>query len=199
MEGVDVAVPRVRRAVGLVLALNLLYFVVELTFALRANSVALVADSVDFFEDSALNFIILLSLGASLTVRGRVSKILALMMLIPAAGGVWIIVSKVLTPEPPDASIMTIVGIGALVVNVTCALVVARYAKSGSGLLLAAFFSARNDAIANLGIIIAGIVTMFVASVIPDIVVGVAIFVINSDSAYKIWTAATPERGSLAA
>jgi Co/Zn/Cd efflux system component len=185
--------PGVRRAVFVVLLANLTYFFVEFTFAVRAQSVALFADSIDFLEDSALNLLILLSLTQTLRIRRRVSRILALMMLIPAAGGAWLVVSKILNPQAPEALTVTLVGIGALVVNVFCALLMARYRRSRSGLLLAAFFSARNDAVANSAIIVGGVVTLVWVSAIPDIVVGLAIMALNADSAWKIWNAADSE------
>ncbi len=191
----DLNQPRVRRAVALVLVLNLSYFFIEFSFAFVARSVALFADSIDFLEDSALNGLILLSLGATAITRRRVSRVLAVLMLVPAAGGAWMAVSKILEPTPPEGGWMTVVGLGALGVNLSCALMMARFRQTQSGLLLAAFFSARNDALANVGIVVAGVVTLFWASVVPDVLVGLAIMAVNADSAYKIWTTTTREAG----
>ena len=192
----DINQPRVRHAVLLVLTLNLSYFFVEFAFAFAVESVSLFADSIDFLEDSALNFLILLSLGATAVARRRVSRVLAVLMLVPALGGAWMAVSKILNPVPPEAGWMTAVGVGALAVNLSCALIMARFRPTQSGLLLAAFYSARNDALAKVGIIVAGIVTLFWVSALPDIVVGLIIMALNADSAYKIWTATTRESHS---
>jgi Co/Zn/Cd efflux system component len=45
-----------RRAIWIVALLNLAYFGVEFAVALSIGSVSLFADSVDFFEDAAVNF-----------------------------------------------------------------------------------------------------------------------------------------------
>ena len=185
--------PLVKRTLLIVLLLNLAYFMVEFGFAFTAQSVALFADSIDFLEDTALNFLILISLGASLIVRHRVSKILAIMMLIPSLSGAWMAISKILDPVPPEAGWMTAVGVGALAVNFTCATMIARLNRDRSGLVVAAFFAARNDALANLGIIVAGVITIFWASALPDVVVGLVIMALNADSAYKIWTSSKKE------
>ena len=103
-------------------------------------------------------------------------------------------VSKILNPTPPEASWMTAVGLGALAVNFSCALLIAHFNRTDSGLLQAAFFSARNDAIANLGIIAAGIMTIFWVSAVPDIFVGLTIMALNADSAYKIWTSSSKDK-----
>jgi Co/Zn/Cd efflux system component len=52
-----------RRVVLLVAALNLAYFGVEFAVALKIGSVSLFADSVDFLEDAAVNFLIAVALG----------------------------------------------------------------------------------------------------------------------------------------
>jgi Co/Zn/Cd efflux system component len=57
----------------------------------------------------------------------------------------------------------------------------------------AAFLSARNDAIANLGIIGAGALTAMTLSRWPDLIVGLAIFAINLDAAREVLQAAREE------
>ena len=52
-----------RRAVRLVALLNLGYFGIEFTVALAIGSVSLMADSVDFLEDAAVNLLIFAALG----------------------------------------------------------------------------------------------------------------------------------------
>ena len=55
-----------RRVVLVVAVLNFGYFFVELTVALVAGSVSLLADSVDFLEDTAINLLVALALGWTL-------------------------------------------------------------------------------------------------------------------------------------
>lgn len=59
--------------------------------------------------------------------------------------------------------------------------------KGSKSLVLAAYLSARNDAIANIVIIAAGVTTMFWVSAIPDLVVGVAIGTLNANAALTVW------------
>ena len=88
---------------------------------------------------------------------------------------------------------MSIVGLGALGVNIYCAIILNKFKEIKGGLAKAAYFSARNDAIANILIIIAGIVTLFWLSAIPDLIVGSMIFLMNADSARAILKAANRE------
>lgn len=69
----------------------------------------------------------------------------------------------------------------------------ARYRTHQGSLTRAAFLSARNDAIANVAIVVAGFVTVYTLSAWPDLVVGLGIATINADAAREVWTAARTE------
>ena len=85
-------------------------------------------------------------------------------------------------------------GLGALAINLTCALMLARWRETHGSLTRAAFLSARNDAIANLAIITAGLLTVAYPSAWPDLAIGLGIFLLNLDAAREIWEAAHKER-----
>ena len=97
-------------------------------------------------------------------------------------------------PLPPAPVPLTLAGVGALAVNLTCAVILARYRRHAGSLTRAAFLSARNDAFANIAIIAAGLVTAATLSVWPDLVVGLAIAAINADAAREVYVAARQER-----
>jgi len=86
------------------------------------------------------------------------------------------------------------VGAGALAVNFYCALILKKFQEIKGGLAKAAYFSARNDAVSNLLIIVAGVITLVWVSAIPDLVVGAVIFFMNADSARDILHAARTEQ-----
>jgi Co/Zn/Cd efflux system component len=183
----------VRRAITIVALCNLAYFFVEGTVALRIGSASLLADSADFFEDATVNFLILMALGWSALARRRVGFMLALVLLLPAIAFLATLWAKAAHPVPPDAFSLSITGLGALVVNLGCALLLARVRHVHGSLTRAAFLSARNDAFANVGIIAAGLVTLIQPSIWPDIIVGLAIAWMNLDAAKEVWEAARSE------
>ncbi|MDZ4086980.1 MAG: cation transporter [Tabrizicola sp.] len=182
-----------RQTVLIVAALNLAYFGVEFTAALSAGSVSLLADSADFLEDAAVNILIFFALAWTATRRANVGKLLAALLLIPALAFLWMLIAKLLHPTPPTAEALTLVGLGALAVNLTAALLLARHRRTQGSLTRAAFLSARNDAFANIGIIGAGLVTAAHPSIWPDIVVGLVIAAMNLDAAKEVWEAAHDE------
>ncbi len=55
---------------------------------------------------------------------------------------------------------------------------------------IAAWLSARNDALANLAIILVGTLTIWFATGWLDIIVGVGIGILNADAARAVWKAA---------
>jgi len=183
-----------RRIVLIVALLNLAYFGIEFAVAFTIGSVSLFADSVDFLEDASVNLLILLALGWSLRARAKVGMALALILLVPGLATLWTAWEKFNIPVPPQPIALTLAGLGALAVNLFCAWMLAAYRHHGGSLTKAAFLSARNDAIANIAIIAAGLVTALLwRSAWPDLVVGLGIAAMNADAAREVWQAAREE------
>ena len=179
--------------VARVAILNLSYFAIEFYFAQRFNSVALFSDSLDFLEDASVNILIFLSFSLAVIWRARLSYIFAFLLLLPGCSFLYNVLQQIANPITPNGDGMSIVGLGALGVNIYCAIILNKFKEIKGGLAKAAYFSARNDAIANVLIIIAGIVTLFWLSAIPDLIVGSMIFLMNADSARAILKAANRE------
>ena len=118
---------------------------------------------------------------------------LACILLVPAVAFLWTLSQKFAAPVPPEPVTLSITGIGALAVNMYCALSLARWRKSSGSLTKAAFLSARNDAYANIAIVAAGLITVIWRSVWPDVIVGLGIAAMNIDAAHAVWNAARGE------
>lgn len=191
--------PGLRRTVALVALLNLAYFGVEFSVALAIGSVSLFADSIDFLEDASVNGLILLALGWSQRARARVGMGLAGILLVPALALLWALWSKLQAPVPPAPLPLSATGVGALAINLFCAWRLARYRHHGGSITRAAFLSARNDAFANVAIVLAGAVTALTLSVWPDVLVGLGIAAVNADAAREVWQAARREHRAGAA
>jgi Co/Zn/Cd efflux system component len=191
--------PALQRTVRLVALLNLGYFAVEFAVALAIGSVSLFADSVDFLEDASINLLIAAGLGWSARGRARLGMVLAGVLLVPGLATLWTAWEKFAVPVAPAAAPLSLAGFGALAVNLTCALLLARYRRQGGSLTRAAFLSARNDCLANVAIVAAGLVTATLwPSAWPDLIVGLAIAALNSDAAREVWLAARDEHRAAA-
>ncbi|MFZ9857020.1 MAG: cation transporter [Roseiflexaceae bacterium] len=176
------------RIIRIVALANLAYFFVEFGVAQVIDSVSLFADSIDFLEDASVNGIILLALSWGVIWRRRVGLVLAGLLLVPGITTAWVAVQKFsdlsVIPEPTS---LTLTGVGAMAVNFGCAWLLLRYRRHGSGLMKAAFLSARNDVLANVAIVIAGGLTFITMTAWPDLIVGIGILVLNAGAAYEVW------------
>lgn len=179
--------------VRIVAALNLGAFSLEIAVALAIGSVALLADSVDFLEDASISLLVLAGLAWSAPARARLGMALAGILLAPGIATLIMAWRRFATGLPPDAVALTVTGLGALAVNGICAWLLARHRAAGGSLLRAAFLSARNDVLANLAIIAAGLVTAATRSAWPDLMVGLAIGLLNAGAAWTVWHAARDE------
>jgi Co/Zn/Cd efflux system component len=184
---------KLRRVVIVVAVLNLAFFGVEFAVARAIGSVSLFADSVDFLEDASVNFLIAIALGWSAANRARLGMALAGILLIPGLATLWTAWEKFMAPFPPAPLPLTLTGAGALAVNLSCAFLLMRFRTHRGSLTQAAFLSARNDAVANVAIIIAGFVTAYTLSGWPDLIVGLGIAAMNADAAREVWRAAHEE------
>lgn len=185
---------RLRRTVLVVALLNFGYFFVEFTVALAAGSVSLLADSVDFLEDTSVNLLIFVALGWPLARRAVMGKAMALIILGPAAVAAWEAVQRFSDPVAPQVLPLVLACLGAIVVNGTSAWLLARVRHHGGSLSRAAFLSARNDVLVNVAIIAMGILTVGTGSGWPDLVLGCFIIALALHAAYEVWEVSEEER-----
>jgi Co/Zn/Cd efflux system component len=185
-----------RRVVRLVGLLNLAYFGVEFAVALAIGSVSLFADSIDFLEDASVNFLIVVALAWSAKRRARVGMLLAGILLVPAVATLWAAWRKLGEPLVPAPFALSVTGAGAFAVNLACALLLVRHREHAGSLARAAFLSARNDVLANVAIVGAGLVTLAFPTAWPDLIVGIGIVLVNADAAREVFTAARDEHRS---
>ncbi|NBV06869.1 MAG: cation transporter [Proteobacteria bacterium] len=182
-----------RHVIYFVALANISFFFVEFAMARSIGSVSLFADSIDFLEDASVNFLILLCISWSAKNRARVGMVLACLILVPGLSTLWMTWQKLIFFVPPEPLALSLTGIGALAVNLTCALMLAQHRHHGSSLVKAAFLSARNDVLANIAIILTGPITTYTNSALPDLIVGLAIASLNVSAAKEVWDTAKKE------
>jgi Co/Zn/Cd efflux system component len=185
---------RLRRAVTVVALLNFAYFFVEFTVALAAGSVSLLADSVDFLEDTSVNLLILIALGWPLARRAATGKAMALIILGPACVAGWQAVLRFSDPVAPDVAPVVLASLGAIAVNGTSAWLLVHVRHHGGSLSRAAFLSARNDVLVNVAIIGMAALTLWTDSGWPDLVLGCFIILLALHAAYEVWEVSEEER-----
>ena len=78
--------------------------------------------------------------------------------------------------------------------NLACAFLLVRHRRNSGSMTKAAWLSARNDALADIAIILVAVVTIWLQTGWVDIVVGIAIGLLNADAARVVWRASRNER-----
>lgn len=181
--GVD---PAYRRALWIVVILNVGFGVVELVGGFLAGSQALKADSLDFLGDGSITLVGLLALGWSALARARVALVQGLFLGALGLGVIGTAIWRALNAVPPEAALMGGIGVAALVVNVTAALVLARFREGGDAQARAIWLFSRNDALNNVAVIVAAGLVAWTGSAWPDLAVAIVVALLFLQSAREI-------------
>ncbi|MCS6710880.1 cation transporter [Brachybacterium sp. EF45031] len=186
-----------RQLVAIVAALNLIGLIVEAVIGLRIGSASLLADAADFLEDVLINVLVLFATMWPVAARRKASYALAGLILLPALAALGVAIWRLVRWEAPEPWALTGTGVFALVINLVCAVLLVRL-RSGHGTLgRGAWLAARNDALGNVLIIAAGLVTLAWISPLPDVIVGLILTVINLGAAREVFTEAREENPEL--
>jgi cation diffusion facilitator family transporter len=176
---------RQRRALRIVLGINLLMFLGELLAGIIAHSTALLADSADMLGDAIVY-------GFSLYVIARVpiwqTRAALLKGFIMAGFGIAIVAevaSKLACGVTPDAPIMGAVALAALVANASVLVFLARHRADDLN-MRSAWLCSRNDVIANGGVLLGALGVALAGSAWPDILVGLGIAALFGASAVGV-------------
>jgi Co/Zn/Cd efflux system component len=188
--------PAYRRALWIVVLLNLGFGVCEIAGGFIADSQALKADSLDFIGDGTITLVGLLALGWSMTRRAHVAFSQGIFLLMLGLGVIAVAAWRALTAVAPEADLMGGIGVLALVVNVTSAFVLSRF-REGDANVRAVWLFSRNDALANVAVIAAAGLVAWTGSAWPDLAVAAVIALLFLHSAYEILLGARAELRAL--
>jgi len=184
--------PAYRRVLWVALAVNLAMFAVEIGAGLAAQSVSLLADSLDFLGDAGNYGISLFVLGMALHWRARASLVKAASM---AAFGVWVAVTTAghaMAGTVPEAPVMGVVGALALAANFGVALLLYRW-RNGDSNMRSVWICTRNDAIGNLAVLAAALGVFGSGSGWPDYLVAAIMSGLALVGAFQVTRAALAE------
>lgn len=181
-----------RQALWLVVALNLGFGVIEVVGGLFAGSQALLADSLDFLGDGTITLLGLLALAWAATARAKVAYAQGLFLLTLGLGVIGVAVWRAMTAIAPEAELMGGIGLAALAVNVTAALILSRY-REGDANVRAVWLFSRNDALANVAVIVAAGLVAWTGKAWPDLAVAAVIAALFLHSAFEILRSAGAE------
>lgn len=163
-----------RRALWIVIMLNVGYGAIEMTGGFFAGSQALKADALDFLGDGLITLLGVLAIGWSLLWRARSALIQGLFL---GALGLGVLANttwQVFARQPVEAELMGALALVALAVNVGAALVLIPH-RAGDANVRAVWLFSRNDAIGNAAVVVAAVLVGWTGTSWPDLIVAFAI------------------------
>ena len=162
--------PRYRKILWLALAINLAMFALEIGAGLRAGSVSLLADAIDFFGDAANYVVTLMVLSMGLVWRARAAVLKGSSMLVfgvfVMARALWVATQG----GTPEAFTMGAIGLLALLANGAVALMLYAW-REGDANMRSVWLCTRNDALGNVAVMLAALGVFGTGSAWPDLAV----------------------------
>ena len=163
-----------RKVLQIVLTINAVMFLVEGVAGTLAHSTSLMADALDMFGDALVYGLSIYVITSDSRKQASASMVKGLFMLFLGIVVLGEAVYKVLNPIIPDASTIGIIGAIALMANLVCFFMLYTHREDNLN-MSSTWLCSRNDLIANVGVLFAGLLTYILASRWPDIIVGVLI------------------------
>jgi len=162
--------PQWRRALWIALIVNAACFVAEIVAGLAAGSAALQADALDFFGDAANYAISLGVAGMALAWRARAAAAKGSTLIVFALWVVGNTAWQAMHDTLPQAEVMGIVGVAALIANGGVAVMLYRY-RGGDANMRSVWICSRNDAIGNVAVMLAAMGVFGTGTGWPDVIV----------------------------
>jgi len=167
------------------LGINAIMFVVEMTAGLIAQSTGLIADSLDMFADAAVYGLALYAVGRSAKMQVRAAHLAGVLQLILAIGVLVEVVRRFVFGSEPESLMMMAIAFVALIANTACLLLISKHREGGAHMKASWIFSA-NDVVINMGVIAAGALVAWTGSSYPDLIIGTIVGVIVLNGARRI-------------
>lgn len=177
--------PRYKRILWIALVVNGAMAVIELAGGLKADSVSLIADAIDFIGDAANYAVSLFVLALAPVWRARTALIKGMTM-----GGYGLFVLgfagwNLYRGAVPEPATMGLIGAMALIANVSIAVLLYAY-RAGDANMRSVWLCTRNDALGNVAILLAAVGVFGSGSGWPDIVVAVVMGVLGLTAATTV-------------
>ncbi len=110
-------------------------------------------------------------MGKTADKKARVAFTSGVIEVMLGLGAGFQVISNLIHGSEPQSVFMISIGSLALVANIICVLLIAKF-REGDVHMRASYIFSKNDVIANLGIVISGVLVGLLDSNIPDLLIG---------------------------
>jgi cation diffusion facilitator family transporter len=149
-------------------------FAVDLIGGILGESSGLIADSLDMLADASAYALALAAIGRSAAFKVKAAGFSGILLLALGLGVVLDVIRRAIFGSEPVGLVMLGVALLALAVNTTVLRLLSKH-RDGGVHIRAAWIFTRADVLANLGVILGGVLVSLTDSAFPDLVVGFAI------------------------
>lgn len=163
-----------RRVLIILLVINAAMFLAELVVGVVSESMGLIADALDMLADATVYGIGLYAVGKAVSIKTRAALLSGTFQVALALGVAAEIVRRVIWGSEPEPIYMIVVSLVALIANIVCLLLISKY-REGEVHMRASWIFSKNDVIANVGVILSGVLVYAFTSRWPDLLIGAII------------------------
>lgn len=166
-----------RKVLRILFAINAAMFVIGIIAGTLARSTALVADSLDMFADAAVFGISLYVIGKSQAKKIRAAFLSGIFQTTLASFVLVDVVKRAIFGSEPESSLMMSIALLSLIVNSFCMFLLAKH-RHDEVHMRSSWIFLSNDVVANLGVIVAGLLVNLLNSRFPDLIIGFMISIV---------------------
>jgi len=152
-------------------------FGIELVVGILGQSIGLISDAIDMLADALVYGVGLYAIEKSAHIKARTAYFSGVFQIILALGVLTDVIRRFFLGSEPESMLMIAFGLLALVANLWCLSVIAKH-RHGEIHMRASWIFSKNDVIANLGVVLGGVLVYLLDSHLPDLLIGCAIAVI---------------------
>lgn len=188
----DGASPAYRRALGAVIAINIVGFAFVAIGSWVADSAALAANTLDFAADAATYGLSLWVIGKSVRVRSGAAFIKSASLTTMAASILGLAIWRAVTGASPEGGAISVLGLFGAAANLLAALFLVRF-REGDANVRSVWLCTSNDLVQCLAVAATGVAVTVTGSRWPDLLAGVLLAAVFLNSARQIANQARKE------
>lgn len=163
-----------RRTLALLLSINAAMFAVELGAGWFADSMGLIADSLDMLADAGVYTLALFAVGSTTRRKTHAAAASGIIQLTLAGGAALETLRRATQGSEPASLLMIVVSFIALCANSACVFLLRKH-RHGEIHMRASWIFSTTDVQVNVGVILAGVLVRVTGSAWPDLAIGLAI------------------------
>ncbi len=175
------------------LGINAAMFVAEFGAGWFAESAGLIADSLDMLADAFVYGLSLVAVFSTVGGRVRTAALSGIFQLTLGTVALLEVTRRFLVGSTPQPTYMIVVAAVALVANAICLRAVARHRDEGVHMRASYIFS-QNDVLANLAVIVSGVLVAVTSRPLWDLIAGAGIGMLVLSGGIRILRASAVAR-----